>query len=391
RLDISDRRRMHEDVRARRRPGRFRQRQTRRLFEQSRLREIDCAAGGRRADSRRGHRRMDRRLASIPRRFQPHGGHPDHRRFRLRCVVDPCLHAAGAGPQRAPQHEVHAFETGIYTLIRFEPPRRPGKAGSFRLAHFVDIAMLDREAASTGAGDGGQDLVRGIGEDDFLQYPSGVLQITFALGLLFLALQAWGWSRMIVASNYGADRSKWRPKWLLVWTPRVLGAVPFVGAATALVMNPASKTWFVVALIALGVMFFAFVVWRQEMRKRLSSRAAAGWLHWLQRYCAAGSLIGAAAAMVLATLWPARIGVLVGAPAVVFFGLGFIIPVIVILVQLGSSLRIPVAGGLLAAAVLFGLWVDNHGVGRRAFAAAVTGPTDRLSLSEAYAKWKAEQ
>ncbi len=74
-----------------------------------------------------------------------------------------------------------------------------------------------------------------------------------------------------------------------------------------------------------------------------------------------------------------------------FFGLGFIIPVIVILVQLGSSLRIPVAGGLLAAAVLFGLWVDNHGVGRRAFAAAVTGPTDRLSLSEAYAKWKAEQ
>ncbi len=34
----------------------------------------------------------------IPRRFQPHGGHPDHRRFRLRCVVDPCLHAAGAGP-----------------------------------------------------------------------------------------------------------------------------------------------------------------------------------------------------------------------------------------------------------------------------------------------------
>src|SRR5208337_3976588 len=237
----------------------------------------------------------------------------------------------------------------------------------------------------------GQDLVRGIGEDDFLQYPSGVLQITFALGLLFLALQAWGWSRMIVASNYGADRSKWRPKWLLVWTPRVLGAVPFVGAATALVMNPASKTWFVVALIALGVMFFAFVVWRQEMRKRLSSRAAAGWLHWLQRYCAAGSLIGAAAAMVLATLWPARIGVLVGAPAVVFFGLGFIIPVIVILVQLGSSLRIPVAGGLLAAAVLFGLWVDNHGVGRRAFAAAVTGPTDRLSLSEAYAKWKAEQ
>ena len=237
----------------------------------------------------------------------------------------------------------------------------------------------------------GQDLVRGIGEDDFLQYPSGILQITFALGLLFLALQAWGWSRLIVASNYGADRSKWRPRWFLVWTPRVLGAVPFVGAATALMMNPARNTGFVAALIALGLIFFAFVVWRQEIGGRLSRRAGAGWLQRLQRYWVAGSLIGAAVAMILATLWPARIGVWVGAPAVVFFGLGFIIPVIVILVQLGSSLRIPVTGGLLGAAVLFGLWVDNHGVGRRAFAAAVTGPTDRLTLSQAYAKWKAEQ
>ena len=37
----------------------------------------------------------------------------------------------------------------------------------------------------------GQDLVRGIGEDNFWQYPTGFLQIAFALGLLFLALQAW--------------------------------------------------------------------------------------------------------------------------------------------------------------------------------------------------------
>ena len=37
----------------------------------------------------------------------------------------------------------------------------------------------------------GQGLVRGIGEDNFLQYPSCVLQIAFAVGLLFLAIQAW--------------------------------------------------------------------------------------------------------------------------------------------------------------------------------------------------------
>jgi hypothetical protein len=95
--------------------------------------------------------------------------------------------------------------------------------------------------------------------------------------------------------------------------------------------------------------------------------------------------------MVAATLWPARFGTLLGAPAVVFLGLGLIIPVIVIAVQMGSGLRIPVAGTLLAFAVVFGLWVDNHAVGRRAFGAATTGPTDRLTLTQAYEQWRAAQ
>ena len=41
----------------------------------------------------------------------------------------------------------------------------------------------------------GQDLVRGIGEDNFLQYPSCLLQIAFAVCLLFLAIQAWSFGR----------------------------------------------------------------------------------------------------------------------------------------------------------------------------------------------------
>jgi hypothetical protein len=95
--------------------------------------------------------------------------------------------------------------------------------------------------------------------------------------------------------------------------------------------------------------------------------------------------------MVVATLWPARFGALLGAPAVVFLGLGLIIPVIVIAIQMGSGLSIPVAGALLALAVVFALWVDNHGVGRRAFGVATTGPTDRLSLTQAYEQWRAAQ
>jgi hypothetical protein len=95
----------------------------------------------------------------------------------------------------------------------------------------------------------GQDLVRGIGEDDFLQYGDRLLQIAFAVGLLFLALQAWSWSRIIIDSNYGADRANWRPRKFLIWTPRILGALPFVATAWALWRSPARNTWFVLALI----------------------------------------------------------------------------------------------------------------------------------------------
>jgi hypothetical protein len=240
----------------------------------------------------------------------------------------------------------------------------------------------------------GQDLVRGIGEDNFWQYPSGLLQIAFAAGLFFLALQAWSWSRIIIDSNYGADRGNWRPKQLLIWTPRILGALPFVATAWALWTNPATNTWFVLALIGVGLIFFILVIKRQDiepgLRRRAVARGMAGHFDRIQRYWVIFGLVMAGAAMIVATVWPTWFGAL-GAPAVVFLGLGLIIPVVAIAIQMGSGLRIPVAGTLLVLAVIFGLWVDNHGVGRRAFGGATTGPIDRLTLTQAYEQWRAAQ
>ena len=240
----------------------------------------------------------------------------------------------------------------------------------------------------------GQDLIRGVGEDNFWQFPSGLLQIAFAVGLLFLALQAWSWSRLVVTSNYGPDRDRWRPRRLLVWTPRVLGGLPFAAAAVALWFNPASNSYFVFVLILLGLAFFIFVINRQDIERRAAAATPAGGPtrpNRFQRRWVVFSLLGAGVSMVLATLFPAHFGVWLGAPAVVFLGLGFIIPVIVVVIQLGASLRIPVVGALLVAAVVFGLWVDNHAVGRRAFATATTGPTERPTLGQAYELWRAAQ
>jgi hypothetical protein len=90
---------------------------------------------------------------------------------------------------------------------------------------------------------------------------------------------------------------------------------------------------------------------------------------------------------VVAILWPAGIGVGLGGPAIVFLGLGFIIPLITIACQLGTSLRIPVTGALLLWAVLLGVFFDNHRVGRRALIAETGGPTDRPSLQSAFRLW----
>ena len=237
----------------------------------------------------------------------------------------------------------------------------------------------------------GQDLMRGIAEDDFLQPGSRLLQIAFAVGLLFLAIQAWSWSRIIIDSNYGTDRAHWRPEQLLTWTPRILGALPFAASAWALWKNPARNSWFVLALVAVGVIFFAAVILRTDVVRRLRRSAAAPRFELIQRYWVIFSLVAAVVVMAVATLWPVGFGALLGAPAVVFIGLGLIIPVMATAIQIGASLGIPVVGAMLLWAVVIGLWMDNHEVGRRAFARAVTGPTDRLTLKDAYGLWKAAQ
>jgi len=235
----------------------------------------------------------------------------------------------------------------------------------------------------------GQDLVGGVGEDDF--FNGGNLQIAFVLGLMFLALQAWSWAQLIIASSYGPNRTLWRPRVFLVWTPRVLGFMPFAAAAAALSTNPNSNTWFVLALIALGVVFITFVVRSVDISTRLARRGAPGLSRSFQPAWVIVSLITAVVVMLVATLAPVSVGVTLGAPAVVFVGLGFIIPVMVVAIQTGSALRIPVVGVLLVAAVIFGSWNDNHAVGRRFFGIETTGPIKRLSLNRAYELWRSAQ
>jgi hypothetical protein len=226
----------------------------------------------------------------------------------------------------------------------------------------------------------GRDLVRGVGEDGL-----GRVAIVFAIGILFFAIQAWSWSRIVIASNYGTDRTRWRPRWLLEWGPRVLAFLPFAAAGLALLVSFKWNAPVGLILLAIGVIFLALLIAREPITRRLvgDTRTAP----WVQGAWVIAGLAMAFGAMVVAILWPAGIGVALGGPAIVFFGLGFVIPLITIACQLGTSLRIPVTGALLLWAVLLGVFFDNHRVGRRALIAETGGSTDRPTLESAFRLW----
>lgn len=241
----------------------------------------------------------------------------------------------------------------------------------------------------------GRDLLRTAAEDGASgDAASGLRLLSFAGLLLFLAIQSWFWSRTVIDSNFGLDRAAWRPRWLLVWGPRVLGAAPFALVIGALVGASDPSLLFVAALAVLGLAFFAGVVWRQDALVRLRGRRGLRQDEppWpFGRWWAILSLALVPATMALATVAPVALGQTLGAPAVVFLGIAMIIPVMVTVVQVASAMRLPVVGVVLAAAAAFSLWNDNHAVGRRAFAPMAQAAPNRIDLKSAYAGWRKAQ
>ncbi len=265
--------------------------------------------------------------------------------------------------------------TGRWWLIRrtFEMTRGVATLAILVLGACLVLATLQQ----------GRDLIRSIG-DDSLDAPKQQL-FAFVLGLLFLGIQSWLWPRMIVDFNYGGDRSNWRPRPLLEWGPRFLGIAPIILVLSALLLNPP------LILVLVAALFLVFLIKRQDWTRRLTGAPGhqTGFGRWWVIMC----LVLAPLLMAVASLAPVAFGHALGSPAVVFLGLGLIIPPMIIAIQTGGGLRLPVIGSALLAAALFSLWMDNHAVGVRAFGRG-PGAIDvatRPTLSQAYALWRANQ
>ncbi|KMO19608.1 hypothetical protein SQ03_07660 [Methylobacterium platani JCM 14648] len=232
----------------------------------------------------------------------------------------------------------------------------------------------------------GRDLIRAFAEDPpgpGARWPQGM----FAFTLLFLALQAWSWSRAIVVSNYGADRERWRTDPygpVLVWAPRIVGIGPFVIAAIAAAFLSAEAWLNVAVLLALGAGFTLFVVFRP---KNPAKGFAQVWMTL--------GFVAAFAAMIWAGFSPTTFGWWFGPAGVVFLGVGLIIPPVVTLIQSRAGLRLPVVAGALAWVALLSLWTDNHAVRTIGCDKPETCTAEiaahRPTLEDAYGQWKARQ
>lgn len=231
----------------------------------------------------------------------------------------------------------------------------------------------------------GRDLVRVVTED-----PIGVQQWAFAITLLFLCVQAWFWPRIIINYNFGSDRTKWPARRYLEWTPRILPFIPFLITFAAFLAN-ADRRWDVgLLLIGVAALLFAVILIGRDDRDDNAPeippdkppRKVGG------LWARAGLVIGAVA-MVWAMVDPVVGPRLLGPPAVVFLGVGLMMTPLALLIQAGARNRFPVLPLLFGAAVVFGLWMDNHTVGRRAFAKEAYAPPRQIDLATAYAEWKA--
>jgi hypothetical protein len=204
----------------------------------------------------------------------------------------------------------------------------------------------------------GLDVIRMLGEAQ-----GGLWRSAFFVSLLFLAMQAWFWPRVVIDAALGFDRSQWRPRWLFEWGPRIFGLLPFASVAYAFGRIGSAEALPQWTVLGASLVFLVIVLGRGPLKKRL--RLGFAEMPWLRRSWAEACLVLVGVTWVWSWLAPVSMGWALGAPAVAFLGVALIIPPVVCLLYLAQHGRWPIVALMVVAAIGSGLLLDNHAVGRR--------------------------
>ncbi|HET8797724.1 MAG TPA: hypothetical protein VFO89_08555 [Thermoanaerobaculia bacterium] len=240
----------------------------------------------------------------------------------------------------------------------------------------------------------GYDIIANLAEDD----PTGATpshdgqRIGFILGIIFLALQTWYWSRQMLHLRRADDRAQAQEfPWLTTWLPRILGALSFVIAMLALwrvarnygVPQPVAELRAMAIWLGIGlVVFLAFCVGRRRMLKG----AATEEMTWRELPFVTKIVLLSNVALSLALFtWSTffvQSTVILGSAAVVILAFALSVPIGSVLVGLGMRGGVPIFTFLLVWAVLISPLADNHVV------ETMPGPVEgRPGVAQTFDRW----
>jgi hypothetical protein len=240
----------------------------------------------------------------------------------------------------------------------------------------------------------GYDIIAHLAEDD----PTGAERSNdgqragYVIGVIFLALQVWYWSRQLLHVKPAGGRPKASEyPWLTAWLPRALGAIAFLIAMAALwrvARNygvPEPERELRKLAIILGVALIAFIVFCVLRRRQLGYPAHME-LTLRERPLAAKVFMGVSVAMALALfVWSTffvQSIVILGSAAIVLLAFALSVPVGSTLVWLGIRGGVPMLTFLLIWAVIISPLADNHVV------ETLPGdPNARPAIGAAFDQW----
>ena len=232
----------------------------------------------------------------------------------------------------------------------------------------------------------------------------------FLAGLFLWGLGIWLWARVLLDIRFPEPPKDTRA--YNFWRrhlPRTLGALAFGSVAVAAARTGYSATLAWLALAG-GVAFWAFVAWRRELAQWLATRVAGSRArdHWLwaepigsddpppfpdlsaalrgvRGRIASAVLFLGVVLLLLGWLQPVRLGSALGALLLLMLWGATWLPLGSLITYVGNKRGLPLLTLLLAAALLFSLWNDNHEIRR---APDGLDPATRPTVDAAIAAWK---
>jgi hypothetical protein len=227
-------------------------------------------------------------------------------------------------------------------------------------------------------------------------------EVWFCAAVAAWAFQSWYWARFILDATFGTDRDKLtaavsrrpaRIRFLVDHLPRVIAFIAYAVAGAAALLT--GNVVVAVVLLALGIAFYFALVRRRDLTGTVARLLGGAAGRWLERSPAGERSYTGLAPLSKAVFWisfassalwfgwacvdPVGMGWAIGASGAAFIGFASIVPVgsmAVYAARSGGVTRVadegdrvndprvgyPVVTLFIAAALVFSLWVDNHGV-----------------------------